>query len=156
MAKRDRNSSAEHARRLDVARQRGFSSAYTERIARAEARYPDMSRRFYRGHRTPDERAILAFARAVRRSPEGSQVLFAGIERQPDGTWRVGRFDLLPGDGSDIVAIEVEPSPLWHEIEAAMTAAGIVPIGGKYLQAMLEWIDKDIGDMVAVAEEEAA
>ena len=151
MAKRDRDSRAEHARRQDAARRRGYSSAYRARIARMQELYPGISRKGARGHPSRDEREIIRFIKAIRKAPAESQVLFAGIERQPDGTWRFGRFDMLPGDGSDIVAIEVEPSPMWHAIDDAMRAAGIQPLGADYFRQLLSWIDEDMVELEEAA-----
>lgn len=94
MARR-RNFSAEAARRNELARERGYTSYYAERIARAERQHKGISKAAARGHPSRDERSVASFLKFIRSQPDEAQVAFTSLERQPDGTFKRGRFDVL-------------------------------------------------------------
>jgi hypothetical protein len=70
-------------------------------------------------------------------------VHFAGTDRQPDGTWRTARFDVLGGDGTEATYI-IDEDALGRlpEIRDVLAATGIAVLGGDYLETMVEWVDE--------------
>ena len=136
MARR-RDYRAEAARRTELARARGYSSYYQERLARARKAHPRISTSAARGHATPAEREVNRLLRTIRRLPPDAQVAFTGIDRQKDGTWRVGRFDILTDDGDEFFEIDADVlEKRIKEIADALAATGIAVIGAKYMATM--------------------
>ena len=136
MARR-RDYRAEAARRNELARSRGYASYYQERLARARKAHPRISTSAARGHATPAEREVNRLLRTIRRLPPDAQVAFTGIDRQKDGTWRVGRFDVLSDEGD--LHFEIDADVLEKrigEIADALAGTGIAVIGAKYMATM--------------------
>ena len=138
MARR-RNYSAEAARRNELARERGYASYYEERIARARKAHPRISKAAARGHASPQEREVNRLLRTIRKLPPDAQVAFTGIDRQKDGTWRTGRFDVLSDEGD--MVFEIDAGVLDDrigEIADALAGTGIGVIGAKYMATMAQ------------------
>lgn len=125
-------------------KQPGFE--YQQRIERAQQRSPGISRRQAAGHGTRDERQLQALLRAIRkagRNEPDTIVSFLGLDRQPDGTWNRAGFDLLDGEmlsfdfGGDALA-------RLPEVADAVSAAGLMLLGAKYLQMMIDYVQEHL------------
>lgn len=134
-----RDYAAEYARRQARAKAAGFGSYYEQRIARATAKRPGISRSQARGHRS-----VADVLRAIQSAPGGTQVSFMGLDRQADGTWRRASILLLAGDGSSETEFVLGPRQLRRlpEIEQAIGSAGFAVLGAEYMQEMVEWVDE--------------
>lgn len=133
MARR-RDYRAEAARRNELARSRGYSSYYQERLARARKTRPGISRAAARGHGTLDEREALRLIRLVPQLNPDSMIAFTGTDRRKDGTWRVGVFDVLTDDRGDM-QFRIGESGLYLLTAAAnaIRDAGWANLGAQYL-----------------------
>lgn len=94
MARR-RDFSREAARRNELARSQGYSSYYRLRLARARSQHKGISTGAARGHPSRAETQVAAFLRFIKSQPQDAQVAFTGLDRQTDGTYKQGRFDVL-------------------------------------------------------------
>ena len=141
MARR-RDYRAEYQARQRRARAAGFSGYYGQRVERFERRHPGASRSAARGHAGGGEREAGRLLRRLRDLPPGSEIHFAGTERQPDGTWRRARFDVLGGDGAE-QTFEIPEEALGRlpEIRDAIAASGAPTLGGSYLDSMVKWVE---------------
>ena len=119
-----------------------WKAEYAARIARFERRHPGASRSAARGHAGGGEREAGRLLRRLRDLPPGSEIHFAGTERQPDGTWRRARFDVLGGDGAE-QTFEIPEEALGRlpEIRDAIAASGAPMLGGSYLDSMVKWVE---------------
>lgn len=136
MARR-RDYRAEAARRNELARSRGFSNYYAERVARARKQHPGISKAAARGHGSPAEKEVNRMLRKIRKLPPDAQMAFTGIDRQKDGTWLLGRFDVLTDDGDEMFEIDADVlEKRIKEIADALAATGIAVIGAKYMAQM--------------------
>lgn len=136
MARR-RDFSREAARRNELARERGYASYYQERIARAKRAHPGISKGAARGHPSAQERKVNRLLRTIRKLPPDSQVAFTGIDRQPDGTWKTGRFDVLSDDGDSHFEIDADVlQKRITEIADEIADTGIAVIGARYMATM--------------------
>ena len=124
-----------------------WKAEYAARIARFEREHPGASRSAARGHAGAGERQADALLRRLGKLPRGSEIHFAGTERQPDGTWRRARFDVLGGDGREqTFTIPEEALGRLPEIRDAIAASGAPTLGGSYLDAMVKWVEEhDLG-----------
>ena len=124
-----------------------WKAEYAARIARFERQHPGASRSAARGHAGSGEQEAGRLLRRLRSLPERSEIHFAGTERQPDGTWRRARFDVLGGDGrEDTFTIPEESLGRLPEIRDAIAASGAATLGGSYLDAMVTWVEEhDLG-----------
>lgn len=124
-----------------------WKAEYAARIARFEREHPGASRSAARGHAGAGERQADALLRRLGKLPRGSEIHFAGTERQPDGTWRRARFDVLGGDGrEDTFEIPEEALGRLPEIRDAIAASGAPTLGGSYLDSMVKWVEEhDLG-----------
>jgi hypothetical protein len=122
-----------------------WAAEYAARIARFERRHPGASRSAARGHSGGGEREADRLLRQLARlSPQRSEVHFAGTDRQPDGTWRRARFDILGSDGSEqTFVIPFDALGRLPEIRDAIAAAGFPTLGGNYLDSMVEWVEEN-------------
>ena len=119
-----------------------WKAEYAARIARFERQHPGASRSAARGHAGSGEQEAGRLLRRLRSLPESSEIHFAGTERQPDGTWRRARFDVLGGDGrEDTFTIPEEALGRLPEIRDAIAASGAATLGGSYLDAMVKWVE---------------
>lgn len=121
-----------------------WKAEYAARIARYQREHPGASRSAARGHPGSGEREADRLLRKLGRiSPRGSEIHFAGSERQPDGTWRRARFDVLGSDGTDeTFEIPFEALGRLPEIRDAIAAAGFPTLGGSYLDSMVAWVEE--------------
>lgn len=133
MARR-RNFSAEAARRNELAREQGYSSYYRLRLARARKARPGITRAAARGHGTVDEREALRLIRLIPQLNPDSMISFTGTDRQRDGTWRVGVFDVLTDDRGDM-QFRIGESGLYllTAVANAIRDAGWANLGAQYL-----------------------
>lgn len=145
MARR-RDYRAEYQARQRRARAAGFSGYYGQRVSRYQARHPGATRSAARGHARAGEREAERFLRQLRRGyPPGSSIHFAGTDRQPDGTWRRARFDVLGGDGEeDSFEIPEEALGRLPEIRDAIAATGVAVLGADYLEKMVDWVEEEM------------
>jgi hypothetical protein len=116
-------------------------SEYQRRIERAQKRSPGITRRQAAGHGTPDEKRATALLRAIRKAHKETVVSFLGLDRQADGTWRRAGFDLMNGD---LESFEFGGDALRRlpEIADVLAASGLMVLGAKYLQQMVEWVEQ--------------
>lgn len=122
-----------------------WQAEYAARIARYQARHPGASRSAARGHAGAGEREADRLLRQLGRGlPDGSSIHFAGTERQPDGTWRRARFDLLGGDGTESTfEIPEEALNRLPEIRDAIAGSGAAVLGASYLEKMVDWVEQN-------------
>lgn len=115
--------------------------------------HPGISNRAAAGHPSAEEREITRFFDRLRGESSDSQVMFVGLERQPDGTWRRAGVDVFPADGSEPYSVELSQQNLarLRELQNVLAGAGITPIGAKYLQAMVDWAEAHEDDVDEVA-----
>lgn len=123
-------------------------SEYRERIARAERKRPGISRSAAAGHPSAEERRAARFFDRLRGEGPDTLVMFVGLDRQADGTWRRAGIDVFPADG-DAYSIELSARnlPRLRELQAVLSSIGVAPIGAKYLQRMLAWVGEDDDDV---------
>ena len=131
-----------------------WKAEYAARIARFERQHPGASRSAARGHPGSGEREADRLLRRLSKLPRGSEVHFAGTDRQPDGTWRRARFDVLGGDGQEqTFTIPEEALGRLPEIRDAIAASGAPTLGGSYLDSMVAWVEEnDLGPTLYVIE----
>lgn len=139
MARR-RDYRAEAARRNELARERGYASYYQERLARARRAHPRISTAAARGHASAQEKEVARLIRRIKRMGPGDQIAFTGIDRQPDGTWKRGWFDIIPADDPlEVYVIDADVlMPRLSEIADAAADTGIAVIGAQYMAKMAE------------------
>jgi hypothetical protein len=123
-----------------------WKAEYAARIARYQREHPGASRSAARGHAGGAEKEADRFLRRLRRGlAPASSIHFAGTDRQPDGTWRRARFDLLGGDGEeDTFEIPEEALARLPEIRDAIAATGVAVLGADYLESMVEWVETEL------------
>jgi hypothetical protein len=121
-----------------------WAAEYAARIARYERQNPKASRSAARGHAKPGERAADELLRRLAKLPKGSSVHFAGTDRQPDGTWRTARFDVLGGDGTESTYTIYGDEGLRRlpDIRDTLAALGVAMLGQSYLSAMADWVEE--------------
>lgn len=125
-----------------------WKAEYAARIARFEREHPGASRGAARGHGGTGEREAGRLLRRLRDLGSGSEVHFAGTERQPDGTWRRARFDVLGSDGVETTFVIPEESlGRLSEIRDAIRESGAVTLGQSYLDAMVTWVEEHEGEL---------
>ena len=121
-----------------------WKAEYAARIARFEREHPGASRSAARGHAGSGERGADRLLRRLAKLPQRSEIHFAGTDRQPDGTWRRARFDVLGGDGQEqTFTIPEEALGRLPEIRDAIAASGAATLGGSYLDAMVKWVEEN-------------
>lgn len=136
---RARNYRAEAARRNELARSRGAGSYYEQRIKRAQKEYPGISRAAARGHGTDAEKEAMRLNRLVPKLNPDTMIAFTGTDRQPDGTWVVGVFDVLTDDRGDL-QFRIGPSAhyMLPTIARTISDTGWANLGAKYLSMMAD------------------
>jgi hypothetical protein len=121
-----------------------WKAEYAARVERYTRAHPGASRSAARGHGAAGERDADRLLRRLKRLPAGSSVHFAGADRQPDGTWRTARFDVLGGDGTeDTYEIDEPALGRLPEIRDFLASTGVVVLGADYLDTMVEWVDEN-------------
>lgn len=142
MARR-RDYRAEAARRNELARSRGYSSYYQERLARARRSRPGISRAAARGHGTSAERQALALIRLIPNLPPDTEFSFFGDHGgRKDGTWKTAVFDVLKREYTveePTITFRVGPSGhyLLPNVANALRDAGWAALGAKYMSEMV-------------------
>lgn len=125
-----------------------WKAEYAARIARFEREHPGASRSAARGHPGSGEREAGRLLRRIRELGAGSEIHFAGTDRQPDGTWRRARFDVLGSDGQESTfTIPEESLGRLPEIRDAIAASGAATLGGAYLDVMVTWVEEHEGEL---------
>ena len=146
---RRRDYKAEYARRISGYQQRhpGATRAaarghqpseYQARVARYRELHPGASRAQAAGHRSAADLPP-AIRKAAR---QGGYVSFIGVDRQADGTWRRASFTVGDADGEREFLLGPRQLGKLAAIGGLIASSGVMLLGGKYLQAMIEWETK--------------
>lgn len=89
----------------------------------------------------------MALLRAIDRASPETVVSFLGLDRQPDGTWRIASFNLYNGEMSSF-QFDGAGLGLLPAIADRISAAGLMMLGAKYLQQMAAWAENHAGEIV--------
>lgn len=133
---------AEYARRQQLARRRGFSDYYAERVSRAEQARPGITRAQARGHGGLGKLGRLR--RALRRAGDDGYVDFVADGRDAEGRWTEGELSVLDG-GETRIRFGPGELGLLPEALRMIDASPLTKLGNlKYLRQLVGWVEEEL------------